>query len=135
MGPVRFKPGSVQENRTDSGEPNRFKREYIRAVREEIPHFPIVFLSLLFLTNKSSLLSLSSPMGDGAAAQRPAVVGGGAAVVNTLFFYFFFLSLLLPLLKPFLTSKTPNTNPILLDLQKNKNKRKRYHLYVLFGSV
>ena len=52
-----------------------------------------------------------------------------------LFLIFFALSLLLPLLKPFLTSKSPNTNPKLLDLQKNKNKRKRYHLYVLFGSV
>jgi len=53
-----------------------------------------------------------------------------------LFFpIFLLLSLLFHFLKPFLTPKFPNTNPILLDLQKNKNKRKRYHLYVLFGSV
>ena len=110
----------VQGERTGSifGLLGRVMGCYIKAVREEIPHFPIVFLSLLFLTNKSSLLSLVSfffcdgrewwfrPR-FGAAVRRPAVVGGGAAAVNTLSYFFFLL--FRPLFSPLTHISTHNS--------------------------
>ena len=62
-------------------------------------------------------------MAVGAAARRPAVVGGGGAapsafVLNVFSAY----SLLFFFLKPFLASKSPNTNPSSLDLKKEKEK-------------
>jgi len=66
---------------------------YIKAVREEIPHFPIVFLSLLFLTNKSSLLSPTISSSSPTAGKGvPAVVGRPVRRhhrVGALFFIFF----------------------------------------------
>ena len=59
------------------------------------------------------------------------VKGGDATGWNPktyIFYYFFPISLLLPLLYPFLNPKPPNPNPTVLDLhnrEKEKNK-KRY---------
>ena len=68
-------------------------------------------------------------MAVGAAARWPAVVGGGAAapsafVLNVFSAY----SLLFFFLKPFLASKSPNTNPSSLDLKKEKEKEKESYL-------
>ena len=117
---------------------------YIKAVREEIPHFPIVFLSLLFLTNKSSLLSPIPPFllrwvsGEEVVVQRrrrrwSAVVDGGAAAKKPFFYSFHAYSLLLLFLKLFLTPKSLNTNPKFLDLQKNETKERKCYPYALFG--
>jgi len=62
----------------------------------EIPHFFMVFLSLLLFPQDFSLLSHAfllllrwRRVGEGAAARRPAVTGGAAAAVTTSFLYFF----------------------------------------------
>jgi len=103
-------------------------------------HFSL-FTSLFPQTLCSlSILLLSSPIGEWeerrrlagqgwsetAPTRRLAVVDGGAAAPNAFFFSAY--SLLLFFLKLFLNSKTPNTNPIFLDLQKNKTKEERHYL-------
>ena len=60
-----------------------------------------------------------------AAARWSTTLGGGAAAVNAPFCLLFLVhSLLLSSLYTFLTLKSPNANPKLLDLTKKKTKEK-----------
>ena len=78
IGPGETEPGRLEwvGLRADPG------GMYIRVVREEIPHFPIVFLSLLFLTNKSSLLSPLWLFFSDEKPKVPATVRGGGAAAG-----------------------------------------------------
>jgi len=57
--------------------------------------------------------------------RRLAVIDGGAAAPNVLFSFFFAYSLLLLPLYTFLHPKSPNTNSMFLDLQKEQKQKKK----------
>ena len=131
-GLVKQRPSDLKSNgldlRTHSSSNSRACTgfgSYINRWWEKSPSF-FYKLSLSSLpTSTKALFSLFLFLllvGEGkwpvAAARRPAVVGGGAAAVNVFFYTFFGLSLLLPLLVPFLTLKASELNPKALDLKK-----------------
>jgi len=89
----------------------------------EIPHFYIVFLSLLLLCSLLSLISFSSPMEKGGgrwwrSGGRPSWTAAPPLLTpKPLFLYFFFaVSLLLPFLILNPVSKLPKQVNIALDL-------------------